>query len=238
MPEEKKISELGLAEFVSTLIGETFDAILTAQEEQSSRIAQIIEIADKSPAEIAQGFITSEETEVGLQNLFPSSNEPFCLIYPGAIYRTEPNEFPAIYALSGYKMTKQDSAGGKITETGYQAVKQQVLLVLASEKLRQIREMIRHGLPRIQVDNGKILAKVSFSVRETETEGTEPTTVNNTGLSSTFMKKIDMLSGKALRRIQLPAARMMVKQATESGTSAANNTSIYGEVEIHFRSVQ
>ena len=33
MPEEKKIPELGLAEFVSTLIRETFDAILTAQEE-------------------------------------------------------------------------------------------------------------------------------------------------------------------------------------------------------------
>ncbi len=243
MPDEKKIPELGLAEFVSTLIRETFDAILTAQEEQSEKIALISDIAGRSPEEVAAGFISPDEIEAGLQRLFPAPDEPFCTLYEGAPYRPEPNEHPPVFVACGYGMQKNaDYAGGVITEKGYQAVVRQVSLLLASEKLQQIRNMVRNGVPKIQVDRGKILARVSFSVRETTEAGDDPVTagsaIPSAKLPSTFLQKIDVLGGKPLKSLKLPAARMMVKQATESGAASSNSTNIYGEVEIHFRSVQ
>ena len=236
MPEEKKIPELGLAEFVSTLIRETFDAILTAQEEQSAKIVQIHELADSSPENIAADVITPEEVELGMQRFFPLPDKPYCAVYDDAAYHPEPNESPAIYQLTGYEMQKGDFGNNRITAQGLAAIKRQVMFVLAADKLQQIRQMIRNGIPQIHIDNGKILAKVTFSVRETETEGTRPPATVG-ALPSTFLQRIDLLSGKTLKRIQLPAARMMVKQATESGTTSANNTSSAGEVEIHFRSI-
>ena len=92
MPEEKKIPELGLAEFVSTLIRETFDAILTAQEEQSAKIVQIHELADSSPENIAADVITPEEVELGMQRFFPLPDKPYCAVYDDAAYHPEPNE--------------------------------------------------------------------------------------------------------------------------------------------------
>lgn len=85
-------------------------------------------------------------------------------------------------------MQKGDFGNNRITAQGLAAIKKQVMFVLAADKLQQIRQMIRNGIPQIHIDNGKILAKVTFSVRETETEGTlPPATVG--ALPSTFSAK-------------------------------------------------
>lgn len=241
MPDEKKIPELGLAEFVSTLIRETFDAILTAQEEQTVKIAQIAEISGLSPEEVAAGLVTPEDALAGLQRFFPAANDPFCTVYEGAPYSPEPDENPPVFVALGYSMQKEDFTGGKITKAGFEAVRQKVSLILANEKLQMIREMMRNGLPRIQVQHGKILSRVSFSVQETESDpGTAPTTGTTggpTALPVTFLKKIDVLGGKTLKSVQLPAARMMVKQASDTGITTSNATNVFGEVEIHFRTI-
>ncbi|HRZ42711.1 MAG TPA: hypothetical protein P5228_08410 [Bacteroidales bacterium] len=241
MPDEKKIPELGLAEFVSTLIRETFDAIITAQEEQTEKIAQIAEIAGLPPDEVAAALLTPEDALAGLQRIFPAGEAPFSTVYENAPYRPEPNEYPPVFVTTGYIMQKADFANGKFTLTGYNSVLQKVSQMLAEEKLQLIREMMRNGLPKIQVDQGKILARVSFSVKETEGEtGASPTTGTSavtTGLPLTFLKKIDVLGGKTLKSIQLPAARMMVKQAADTGSTTSDATSVFGEVEIHFRTI-
>jgi hypothetical protein len=252
MSVEKKIPELGLAEFVSTLIRETFDAILTTQEEQTEKIAQIADLAGRSPEEVAASFISQQELDDSLQKLFPSKEEPYCLVYVGASYKPGPNEQPPVFEACGYRMQKDDYAGGKFTEKGYQSVVHHLRILLAEEKLKYIRQMVRTGVPRIQVDRGKILAKVSFSVRETAETATEP---GDTGSASgvaptsmgaqfilkkpltTFLQRIDVIGGKPLQSLHLPAARMMVKQAPDSSGSSANTTNVYGEVEIFFRSV-
>lgn len=241
MAEEKKIPEIGLAEFVSTLIRETFDAILTSQEEQSVKLAQIHALADSAPEDVATEFLTSEEIDLGMKRFFPLSEDPYCSVFVGAKYDPEPNEEPAVYNLTGYKILDGDVAGGKFTVQGFNAIKSQVMLMLAAEKLHQIRQMIRNGIPRIQVDNGKILAKVSFAVKENEVEGVNPETTvepkTTRKLPATFLKKIDFMSGKTLKSIQLPETRMMVRQADETSNTSSNSTNIYGEVEIHFRSI-
>jgi hypothetical protein len=241
MPEEKKIPELGLAEFISTLIRETFDAVLTAQEEQTFKISQIAELAGRSPEEVASGYLSPGETEAGLQRLFPADTAPFSSVYEGAPYCPEPDENPPVFITTGYQMQKSDFASGKITNAGYQALLHRVSVLLAEEKLQLIRDMVRNGVPKIQVHQGKVLARVSFAVKETEGETTTTPSAGATGgvttLPVTFLKKMDILGGKTLKSIQLPAARMMVKQASEGGTTSSNATNVYGEVEIYFRTV-
>ena len=243
----KKISELGLAEFIAGLISETFEAISASMEDQLRRKSELSSACQMSIEEYALAFIDNAQFEEVVADLFGNDNEEFTL-EAGAIYLpSTPKvvEVPAFHDLLGIELEsnvhyKKRSNEIILTQQGVDYISQSVLHRLASEQQDMLQNMINSGIPRIAVDKGKILSRVSFNLVEGEEENdkviedpNEVTSARHTLLSK--RQNIVNRLGKSRNNLLIPNVQFKVKQASDSVETST--TSVFGEVELHFKTV-
>ena len=220
-----KATELGFAEFASTLISETLSAVVTSILTQEKQAAQLEQQALLSPEEYAKENLSDDIIRAEVLRLFPSATgkadksgvdtgEPYTV-------GKETEEAPAINKKVGYKMLKVDvsPSQGKllINETGYAHIYAAVRLTLAMQHLNLLKVVIARGIPRVYVDNGHISSKLMLRL---EVESSAP--ANTTG---------SRISGLGIRRL---IAQPVNANRPEFLTLKAD---VLSKIEITFKTV-
>ena len=218
-----KATELGFAEFASTLISETLNAVVTSILTQEKQAAQLEQQALLSPEEYAKENLTDELIRAEVLRLFPHATKAErSAVDTGEPYSVgKETEEPTILKKVGYKMLKVDVSQGQnklaINETGYAHIYNAVKLTLAAQHLNLLKAVVARGIPRVYVDNGHISSKLMLRL-EAETT----TQANTTG---------SRISGIGIRR--LIAQPVNVNRPEFLSLKA----DVLSEVEITFKTV-
>jgi hypothetical protein len=165
-----KSVEMGFAEFASTLISETLNAVVTSMLTQEKQAAQLEQQAQLSAEEYAKENLTEDIIRAEILRLFPSSTgtPDKSAVDAGEPYTSnkETGESPPIYNITGYKITKSDLTGDRgkpvISTAGYNNILAAARLALAMQHLAVIRTVVSRGIPRVYVDNGQITSKLTL----------------------------------------------------------------------------
>ncbi len=182
-----KSAEMGFAEFASTLISETLNAVVTSILTQEKQVAQLAQQAQLSAEEYAKENLTDDILRAEILRLFPSSTgtPDKSAADAGEPYTSnkETGESPPIYSKTGYKITKSDLTvdrvnRGKtvISTAGYNNILAAARLALAMQHLAVIRTVVSRGIPRVYVDNGQITSKLTLRFEVDSTASSTSTT--------------------------------------------------------------
>ncbi len=212
-------TELGFAEFASTLISETLNAIVSSMLSQEKQVAQLQQQAQLSPEEYAQENLADDLVRAEILRLFPSDTDDKSAIDAGQPYSiSKTGENPQVYNKTGYKIEKSDISGaGKsvISTAGYNNIFAAVRVGLAKQHLAVLQTVAARGIPRVYVDNGHITSKLTLRFEA------------GTSTSSTGSK----IAGTGIRRL---IAQPVNATRPEYLTLKAD---VLSEVEITFKTV-
>lgn len=243
--------DVGFAEFVSLLLSETLESVLAAQTGQEEQRRALIEAASLTVEEFADGFVTETDVELFLAELLPGEKGGTSAVVGG------PAPSPEVLESLAIELEANDVRDRKLTRRGAARIREAVRVVVAERRLDALQASAQRGIPRVIVDEGRIVAKLTFSaVTLTEEEDDQPrpssrptTTVGRAGLVDVARLRATPTAGVAqplgsistghLARA-LPAAirdiRLIVKPATtEEATST--RAEVYGEVELRFQTI-
>jgi len=215
--------ELGFAEFVSQLISETLQAIVTSMIQQEKKIREVENLMTLDTDIFTERVINDEIVRNEILQIFPSKEEGKSSVDEGSPYVPENKEEgvkenPPIFSLINYKMSEGDfkktDIGYTITTSGYKNICNHVKVLLSAQYKSAISNIIRRGFPRVLVDHGKINSKISISLRS-ETEKKE---------------------GNITIKPFLPVLRVQPIN-NRSPEFLGLNVNIVGEVEITFKTI-
>ena len=99
--------DLGLTEFVSKLIDDTFSAVTQTARDQAQRDSEITAAAEMDFEDFKERYISGEDVENELIELFPSNNQDQQhAIYTGGEYtpQNDEDETPPILGALGLKL--------------------------------------------------------------------------------------------------------------------------------------
>jgi len=193
-----KSTELGFAEFASTLISETLNAVVTSILTQEKQAAELEQQTLLSPQEYAKENLTDEIIRAEILRLFPSSSgkEDKSSVDVGEFYvvSKETGESPAIQQKIGYTITKTDVTANTqnrlyINQTGYNNIYEAIKLTLATQHLSLLRQVIARGIPRVYVDNGHIKSKLMLRL-ETQTVTDTKTATTGSRIAALGVRKL------------------------------------------------
>ncbi|MGD6934629.1 MAG: hypothetical protein ACQCN5_10525 [Candidatus Bathyarchaeia archaeon] len=193
-----KATELGFAEFASTLISETLNAVVTSILTQEKQAAELEKQTLLSPEEYAKENLTDEIVRAEIMRLFPSSTgkEEKSAVDVGEPYTVskETGESPAINEKTGYKIAKTDVTPSTqnmlyINQTGYNNIYSAVRLTLAAQHLALLRQVIARGIPRVYVDNGHIKSKLMLRL-ENQSPATTKAATTGSRIASLSLPKL------------------------------------------------
>jgi hypothetical protein len=178
-------TELGFAEFASTLISETLNAVVTSILTQEKQAAQLEAQAQQSAEQYAKENLADELVRQEVIRLFPYSadNPEKSAVDAGEPYSKtkDGQESPAIYSTVGYQITRGDLTVGKgktvLSATGYANIAAATRLILAQQHLDIIKTVVARGIPRVYVDNGHIKSKLNLRFEA----GTQQASASTTG---------------------------------------------------------
>jgi hypothetical protein len=217
---------MGFAEFASTLISETLNAVVTSILTQEKQAAQLAQQATLTPEEYASENLTDDIVRAEVLRLFPSATDAtVSMVDAGQPYSNikGASESPAIFRKISYRMVRSDVIiEGKttITTTGYAHIFAATKTALAQQHLAILKTILARGIPRVYVDNGHILSKLTLSFQADTTTST--TTPSTTGAR---------IAGTGIRRI---TAQPVSANRPEY---LSLKTDVLSEVEITFKTV-
>jgi len=233
-------AEVEFSQFTATLIAETLDAIIVAQLGQEEKLRELQEVAGFDVTRYAEEIVTGEEVEMELARLFPAVELP-CSVADGAPY-TPPEsgreESPPVRQTTDYIMKGEDwkksEAGPVFTGVGYRHIFNHVRMNLAALQLANVLQLVRRGIPRIMVDNGRINTKLTFRISQTSKTG--PSTSGGVqALKAAKLRTVAPLMQQL--RPALPY-RLTVKPADLRRPELLRlSVNLVGEVEITFKTV-
>jgi hypothetical protein len=217
--------EMGFAEFASTLISETLNAVVTSILTQEKQAAQLEQQALQSPDEYAKENLTGDMVRAEVLRLFPSTTDDATKssVDEGQPYSTRATEeTPAILKKVDYKITKTDLTVGRgrttINATGYAHIFAATKTALANQHLAVLKAVVARGIPRVYVDNGHITSKLTLNFQQ----GTTTTNAATTGAK---------IAGSSIRRI---TAQPVNANRPEYLSLKAD---VLSEIEITFKTV-
>jgi len=233
-------AEVEFSQFTAMLISETLDAIIEAQLGQEEKLRELQEIAGLDAIRFAEEVVSGEEVERELARLFPAA-EGICGVIDGSPYTPpEPGreEEPPVRQTIGYIMKDEDwkrsDAKAVITEAGYQHIISHVRMRLATQQLANVLQLVRRGIPRVMVDNGRVNTKLTFQLSQTKSPGG---TVSG---GEEMSKAAKLRSGAPLMQLSHPMVpyRLTVRPADLRRPELLRlSINLVGEVEITFKTV-
>lgn len=158
MADFSKVS-LGFAEFVSQLLHETFDAVLSAQNYQLEKYSALEKALGISTPEFKESYITDEEIKEKEIELFGAALVENMIIPDDMLTRLKET-------VPDFDPEMQDKAirKGKLTAYGVTLFADVSLESLVAEKKGEIRQLVNHSdMVRLIVDSGEIRAKLELT---------------------------------------------------------------------------
>lgn len=273
--------DLGFTEFVSALLSEVLESVVSNQVQQEQRRGELLEAASLDPEAFAALHIGDAEVEGYLAQLFPASagDRPHDAA-SGTPYRPgegDQDEQPPYAERLGVRLTSADvsTETGRLLARGARRLAAAARQRLAEQQVAAARDLVESGIPRVQVDGGRITARVTFEAlqfrqqavedvddggaAEDETaepdDGTRPTVAGQLPgqlggqplrASSGLARRNPLVLAGRLPDLRRPTVvpevlrdvRLKVHTADEADDEpATGRASVYGEVELTFRTV-
>lgn len=240
MAEMQRVTELGFADFVAMLLVETLDAIVASHTSQEERLRALATAAGQDVDTFAES-ITDEVLDAALTQFFPDGTGGTALIEGGGA--PSPEDLEAL----GLTLSTKATTGRRLTADGVREVREGVRQHLARTHQQSLREVARHGVPRVVVDRGVLRSKLTFSaLRRDDDSGPATGTLSSSTLTALSTPLRDrylpllqrgVIDSIARTRLTVaPAVAAAGSGGTGSGGTPSEQTAatIYGEVEIHF----
>ena len=239
-----RLDEIGFAEFTSQLIGETFDALISANIRQQETYLTMVKEASKSLSD----YINQTKDDISMTELiqFVSS-----LPSPTAV------NTPRFKV--GYKLSEEDAAAlnnsikiddTKVTQpifakdeilnkapngTGkWDILLEAVAKRIAANKYDMLKTILRQGMLRLVVENGYLETRLTFNTweyhRDTQTTSDYTRELTKSGSASGILTTI--FSGPSVSSNR----KLSVKTANTSNTdTSGTNISVFGGVKLQFK---
>lgn len=226
--------ELGFSEFVSKLISDTFDAVITSTISQEDNWTQLKQLLALSPEEFAEQVIDDEMIDNELNRLFPDGSGG-TLVVSGARYlrrnvRGRTHEQPPINETLGYQ-----PRSNKLTDNDVASIRSILKSRLAEKQFELLNKVFSKGQTKIVVDAGKINAKLNFEILEVDE--TDENTDNTSNKKIFIERKFPGFTSLA-RPTALKNVHFFVKPPTDSDPQSHQvKANVYGEVELQFKTI-
>ncbi len=232
--------ELGFSEFVSKLISDTFEAVITTSISQEEDWTQLNELLSQELDVFTSLVVDREMVENEILRLFPD-NTGGTTIVDGAKYQKADleksiSENPPIEAFTGYK-PKSDELKDKDVSAIFEIIRVQ----LGQKQYDVLSRVFSRGATKVIVDAGKINAKLNFEILQVEEQEVPDDPVSDISLAVNkriFVKrKFPGFSGLA-RPIEMKNVHFFVKPPTDKDPQTHQvKANVYGEVEIQFKTI-
>ncbi len=237
--------QLGFSEFVSKLVSDTFDAVISSSINQEKSWAQIHQLLGMDMVDFAEETISDDMVDVELAELFPD-NEGGTTVFVGAPYqrkrestKAKTQETPPINDLLGY-LPKTS----KLSQKDMDEIRRIIKLRLAEFQFELLNRVASKGATRVIVDAGKINAKINFEILQVE-EGEDSSEGNDKSGTSTKNAASNIFSANrfsSISRLSLPSelqtVRFVVKPPSDSDPQTHQvKANVYGEVELTFKTI-
>lgn len=231
--------ELGFSEFVSKLIADTFDAVITSTITQEENWSQLNDLLSLDLSEFSSKVIDGEQVQEELVNLFPDGSGGTLIVadapYVRAGTRSGIQESPPVNALLGYQ-----PKSNRLTEKDVAEIHILVRNKLAIRHFEVLSRVFSKGSTRIVVDAGKINAKLNFEILQVEENGS-----NNSGtaaeaptISRIYLKQKYPGFNTLGRPLELRNVHLFVKPPADKDPQTHQlKANVYGEVELQFKTV-
>jgi len=232
--------ELGFSEFVSKLIADTFEAVVSSSISQEEDWNQLDELLSMEKEVFVSQVVDDEMIKNELIRLFPDE-EGACAIVKDAKYTKanpdkEEAEMPPIETLINYK-----PKGNKLSQADVDSIRSVVRSLLGEKKYEVLRKVFSAGATKVVVDAGKINAKLNFNILQesdgsTGGSGGDPPPDNNKRI---IIKRGLRGFGGFSRPMEMRGVHFFVKPPVDSDPQTHQvKANIYGEVEIQFKTVK
>lgn len=239
MPETLIPEEMGFAEFAASLIEETFAAITAAGIDQQAALDRLATEARLDPERYAETRLTYTEVSSELGRVFPE--------WQGRPYRVEVDapyqppddrhaENPPFAAALGVTLERTDyvagRAGVRLRDSAAAKIRSAAALRLAEARLAALQGLLRQGSPQVVVDAGNIKARLVFRV--VRLEDTDRPDIRDRLV--TPLRPLSAIGG--ISRPDLAGLRFTVRQASDRAPQSSQlSADVFGEVELHFKTV-
>jgi hypothetical protein len=259
MPDDvPQPGELGFAEFVTTLIAETFASIVAAQTDQEQRHAELLAAAEADVETFARTSVDDPSVDAALAQLFPDPEHGHAARIDAPYRPGDPDagtsEEPPFEERLGVTLDRDDyvvSENSRLKPSGVEKIRAAAALRIAAQQQIVLRETMRRGVPRVLVDSGHVTAKLTFSISPPQAAAApatpEPTTVSrarNLLVPLEPLSRIGFIRPERLEEIGhlrpevLDKVRLVVRQADERAPETGRlRADVFGEVEVTFKTV-
>ena len=171
--------DLGFTEFVSALLSEVLESVVSNQVQQEQRRGELLEAASLDPEAFAALHVGDAEVEGYLAQLFPASaaQRPHDAA-SGTPYRPaegDRDEQPPYAERLGVRLAGGDVSAetGRLLASGARRLAAAARRRLAEQQVAAARDLVEGGVPRVQVDGGRITARVTFEALQFREQAVE-----------------------------------------------------------------
>jgi len=170
--QAKRLDEIGFPEFTAKLVGDTFDALVMANLKQVESYVGMVEQVSKSLSKYVNGTkddITGAEILGYLEAVIPAvaaDSEHDSKIYEGATL-DEPTAdvLNAVVEVPAEVVSPSPTfaSGTELTGSVWADVLDAVATRISVNKYTLLQEMVKQGILRLVVENGKIETRLTFT---------------------------------------------------------------------------
>jgi hypothetical protein len=253
----REVKELGFVEFTTGLVTGVFDALIASTLKQMDGYAKLVNDIGTSLAQFAAENVSSAEIEAHLTNKYPDGTGG-TVVRPNYVFEDSPADDLGTPPKTGNQKLKEVAesirlatddlpesrrlkvadldVGGLMSFTREQvsAIRTAIGFLLAWDMRNMLRDMVREGMARIVVRDGKILTKLTFRVASDEKSTVTQSKFNAMQAGAYVKGEANFLWGK----INGGANWNMVNVSAvneASFDSLTMSTEMIGQVEINFR---
>jgi hypothetical protein len=254
----RQVRSLGFVEFTTGLVTGVFDALIASTLKQMDGYAKLVSDIGSSLAQFAAENVSDAEIDAHLATKYPDGKGG-TVVRPAYVFEdTAADAQEGREAKPGNEKLKEvaeslvlatddlpesrklapaaiqvDSATS-FTAEQVQAIRPAIGFLLAFDMRNMLRDMVREGMARIVVRDGKILTKLTFNVETTERAEAQRDRYQKSSLDAYIHGEANYLWGKWKAGADLNFVNVNTINET-SFDELTMSTEMIGQVEINFR---
>lgn len=242
-----RLEEIGFPEFTTKLVGDTFDALIASNIRQQQAYIELLTATSKTLSAYindTKDDITPEEiVQLFSAILPPKDNQPegtpSAIAVGGSLTAAEATAVNgALTVADGGTQTNNDAASsGSITAAAYAKLVEAAATRIAANKYLLLTEMVKQGLLRLVVTDGRIETKLNFRAYGSDSFSRHTSDANRSAFS---VRAQAQTGGLVSLWVKASASTSFSTMRVSTAHTAAHSNSsvdvqVMGGVTINFR---
>lgn len=167
-----RLNEIGFPEFTTKLITDTFDALVSANLRQTQAYIELVQQVSKTLTQFindTRDDINGEQLMQFLAKVLPPDNPnkdspPTKVAVGETISDTDATKLNTALSVPEYPAENQVTvSSGALTQENVNTILTAVANRIAADKYTLLKEMVKMGILRLVVENGKIETRLTFT---------------------------------------------------------------------------